>query len=65
MSTSTVGNNNLISNEEERYAAFLKNRNLDKTNANNREVVPANGIYVRFVKRIFSFLKIMPIQPLN
>lgn len=61
MSTSTVGNNNLISNEEERYAAFLKNRNLDKTNANNREVVPANGIYVRFVKRILDLLICVPV----
>ena len=61
METQTVGNKNLISNEEEQYAAFLKERNLKKTNLNDKNIVPANGIYVRYVKRLLDILFCFPV----
>ena len=56
MATAAVGNKNLISNEEEMLAAFLRERNLEKTNANDKEVHPADGIYVRYIKRLLDLL---------
>lgn len=51
-----IGNNNLISSEEERYAAFLRERNLARTNASDQSVRPADGLYVRYVKRALDLL---------
>ena len=56
MPTATVGNKNLITNEEEKLAAFLKERNLDKTNANDAPVHPADNAYVRYIKRGLDLL---------
>ena len=59
--TSTVGNKNLISSEEERIAAFLRERNLEKTNRNDQPVHPADNLYVRYVKRILDLLIGVPV----
>ncbi len=56
MAMDTVGNESLISNEEELLANFLRERNLDKTNANDKEVCPAENIYINHVKRILDLL---------
>ena len=32
MGVESVGNKNLVSNEEEKFASFLRERNLEKTN---------------------------------
>ena len=56
MEVSTVGNLNLISNEEELLAAFLRERNLEKTNAVDREVNPADNLYTRYIKRGLDLL---------
>lgn len=56
MATSTVGNKNLITNEEEKYAAFLRERNLEKTNAQDAAVHPADNAYVRYIKRGLDLL---------
>jgi lipopolysaccharide/colanic/teichoic acid biosynthesis glycosyltransferase len=60
MATATVenavGNYNLITNEEERMAAFLRDRNLSMVNANSPAVHPADNFYVRYVKRGLDLL---------
>ena len=56
MSTATVGNNNLITNEEDKLASFLRERNLDRVNSNDVPVHPANNIYVRYIKRVLDLL---------
>ena len=56
MPTATVGNKNLISNEEEQYAAFLRERNLGKTNTNDEPVHPADNAYVWYIKRCLDLL---------
>ena len=60
METATVGNLNLISNEEEKYAAFLKDRNLAKTNAADAMVHPADNLYSRYIKRGLDLLISVP-----
>ncbi|MBP3819893.1 MAG: sugar transferase [Butyrivibrio sp.] len=54
--TETVGNKNLISNEEEVLATFLRDRNLGKTNAKDKKVYPIDNLYTRFVKRGLDLL---------
>lgn len=56
MKTAMVGNKNLISCEEEKFAAFLKERNLFNTNVNDKKVHPADNLYVRYIKRILDLL---------
>lgn len=56
MPTATVGNKNLITNEEELFATFLKERNLERTNANDAKVFPADNTYVRYIKRGLDLL---------
>lgn len=56
METSTVGNKNLISGEEEKYADFLKKSNLEKTNSIDTVVHPADNIYSRYIKRGLDIL---------
>lgn len=53
---STIGNVNLIQNDEEAIAEFLKKRNLEKVNKSSEAVHPANTLYVRFFKRIIDFI---------
>ena len=65
----TVGNVNLISSEEERIAEFLKERNLEKVNAESAKVTPADSFYVRHGKRFLDLLISVPVfvifLPLN
>lgn len=60
METKTVGNYNLISSEEEKMAAFLKERNLAKVNAADKKVHPADSFYVRYGKRVLDLLVGIP-----
>ena len=65
----TVGNQNLISTEEEKIAAFLKERNLAKVNAASEKVTPVDSFYVRYTKRFLDLLISVPafiiLLPLN
>lgn len=61
MAAETVGNNNLISGEEEKWAALLKERNLKMVNARDKAVHPANNLYVRYFKRLFDLLVGVPV----
>lgn len=69
METAILGNKNLISNEEERIATFLRVRNLAKTNANDKKVEVVNNFYARYVKRCLDLLIAVPafiiLLPLN
>jgi len=60
MGDTTVGNKNLISNEEEMLATFLRERNLEKTNANDKEVNVASSFYMNYVKRGVDLLIAVP-----
>ncbi len=60
MNSTTIGNKNLISSEEERIALFLKERNLDKVNAAGNDVIPADNFYIRYCKRILDILISVP-----
>lgn len=60
METVTVGNINLISSEEERYADFLKKRNLEKTNSLDMAVHPTKNIYSKYIKRGLDLLLGVP-----
>ena len=61
METQTVGNKNLISSEEEKWAELLRDRNLKMVNDRDGQVKPANGIYVRYVKRVLDLLIAVPV----
>lgn len=56
----SVGNKNLISNDEAKMAEYLRKRNLEKTNMNDKKVVPTDGIYVRYVKRLLDLMIAVP-----
>lgn len=56
MNTATVGNTNLISNEEEMLADFLRRRNLEMVNKTSAKVVPAENIYSKYIKRGLDLL---------
>ena len=60
METSTVGNKNLITNEEDSMAKFLRERNLARTNANDSKVKPRGGLYVNYVKRLLDLTIAIP-----
>lgn len=60
MSTALVGNNELIQNDEQMIADYLKKRNLDMVNSQSKAVNPKNGLYVRFVKRLLDLLIAVP-----
>lgn len=53
--------NNIFSAEEERMAAFLKEKNLGNANSMAKEVKPKNSFYTRFGKRALDLLIITPI----
>lgn len=61
METVTVGNENLITNEEEKFAVFLKERNLAKTNIMDKPVHPADNFYSKYIKRILDLLISIPV----
>ena len=60
MKVKTVGNNDLIQNDEQIIADYLKHRNLDMVNSHSRPANPKKGIYVRFVKRLLDLLIAIP-----
>ena len=55
MGTATIENNKLISSEEEEWARLLRERNLDRVNATDKEVHPADNFYIRYCKRALGF----------
>lgn len=69
MEKERVGNNNLISKEEDIWVDFLRERNLQKVNETSAEVHPASNFYVRHVKRALDLLIGIPafvfLLPLN
>lgn len=56
MGAVTQESSKLISSEEERFASFLRERNLEKTNANDAEVCPADSAYTRYIKRALDLV---------
>ena len=58
----SVGNKELITSEDEMLAAFLRERNLEKTNEHDKQrpVKVADGIYVRYVKRSLDLVLAIP-----
>lgn len=60
MENSTIGNYNLITNEEEKLASYLREKNLPQVNSNDKEVCPADNFYVRYVKRCLDLLVAIP-----
>ena len=64
-----LGNASLISNEEEKVAAYLKEKNLQHTNDISLKVKPRNTIYVKYIKRVLDICISLPIflalLPLN
>lgn len=65
----TVGNANLISNEEEYVADLLREKNYNYTNSISAEVHPKSTFYTRVVKRLLDILISFPVflllLPLN
>lgn len=61
-SPQSVGNKELITSEDEMLAAFLRDRNLERTNEydKQRPVKVANGFYARYVKRILDLVIAIP-----
>lgn len=64
-----LGNNALVSCEEEKVAQLLRDKNLAYTNANSVEVHPKDTLYTRVFKRmidiIISLLVMIILFPLN
>ncbi len=64
-----VGNSNLISNEEEQIAAYLREMYYDHTNAISKKVHPRNSFYTQYGKRcldiMISFPACVALLPLN
>lgn len=58
--TVTVGNVNLVQNDEEEISRFLRERNLEKVNASSQAVYPKNTIYVKYIKRLLDVLISVP-----
>lgn len=56
----TVGNTNLVSNEEEHIAQLLKDKNLEYTNRISKEVNPKDTLYTRVVKRVLDIAISLP-----
>ena len=60
MNTTTIGNVNLIQNDEEAIAAFLKKRNLSKVNAISEKVQVKKSFYAKYIKRVLDLLIAVP-----
>lgn len=58
----TIGNKNLITNEEEILATYLRDTYLDKVNEHDKQnpVVVNDGIYAKYVKRALDLLVATP-----
>ncbi|MBQ1372215.1 MAG: sugar transferase [Oscillospiraceae bacterium] len=61
MADATVGNKNLVSNEEEAFARFLRERNLEMTNAQDQKVNPQSNFYSKYIKRGLDLLISVPV----
>lgn len=65
----TVGNTNLISNEEECVAQMLREQNLKRKNETAEKVIPKNSFYTRYGKRfldiILSLIAFTILLPIN
>lgn len=59
-SKSTFGNKNLVSNEENAAAVYLRDHFLEETNRISAPVHPRKTIYTRFGKRLFDILLSLP-----
>ncbi len=60
MEQQTIGNKNLVSNEEELAAEFLRDNYLELTNELSLEVYPKNTIYTRYIKRLLDICISLP-----
>ncbi|MCR5204102.1 MAG: sugar transferase [Lachnospiraceae bacterium] len=56
----TLGNDNLIQNDEEVISEYLKKNNLNMVNKNSVKVNPKNTIYTRYIKRFLDLLISIP-----
>lgn len=56
-----LGNENLVSNEEEYVANLLREKNYEYTNKISKDVYPKNTIYTRVFKRWLDILVSLPI----
>lgn len=57
---SFVGNLNLVSNEEDILAEYLKKHNLEQTNTMSAKVDAKKSIYTKYVKRVLDLLVAVP-----
>ena len=57
---SFVGNLNLVSNEEDILAEYLKKHNLEQTNTMSAKVDAKKSIYTKYVKRALDLLVAVP-----
>lgn len=60
MEDKSICNSVLIQNDEDRIAAYLKMRNLAKTNAVSAVVNPNIGFYSRYMKRVIDLCIVIP-----
>ncbi len=60
MAMTTVGNKELVQDDEQKISDFLKRRNLDMVNKQSKPVKPKEGLYSKYVKRIFDVLISVP-----
>lgn len=59
--TNVQGNANMISMDEERTVAYLREHNLDYTNQVSESVHPKNTVYTRVIKRALDVLISLPV----
>lgn len=60
MNQQTIGNSNLVSNEEERAAQFLRDSYLEYTNKISETVHPKDTVYTRYIKRVLDICISLP-----
>ena len=61
MDNTSVGNDSLISKEEEKVAGILKERYLEQKNNTAPEVHPQNTVYTRWGKRLVDLIITIPV----
>ena len=59
--TRASAGNYLVSEDERRLVDYLREKNLDRTNAISAQVNPENTIYTRYIKRLLDILIAFPI----
>lgn len=60
MEAEMIGNEELIQNDEQRIADYLKQRNLQKVNKQSKAVNPRSSFYVKYVKRGLDLIISIP-----